>query len=80
MVYSSAATTTTETPPIQTTTTESSLNESKILPLVRSSTTTARPLNANDAAEIYDSPQCTNKEHNEKPQDLAVILMKNYSR
>jgi hypothetical protein len=48
---------------------ESHLNDTQRLPLIQSTTT-----------EIYDSPRCLNKESNEKPQDLANILMKNYSR
>jgi hypothetical protein len=36
--------------------------------------------NLTETTEIYDSPQCLNQDSNEKPQDLAIILMKNYSR
>ncbi|CAD5228521.1 unnamed protein product [Bursaphelenchus xylophilus] len=30
--------------------------------------------------DIYDSPMCSDQDANEKPQDLALLLMRNYSR
>lgn len=42
-------------------------------------TTTLAPI-SNSTTEIYDSPLCMEKSENEKPQDLATLLMKNYSR
>jgi hypothetical protein len=50
--------------------------------LINLSTTTLPYADGNltETTEIYDSPQCLNQDSNEKPQDLAIILMKNYSR
>ncbi|KAI6175802.1 hypothetical protein M3Y97_00729100 [Aphelenchoides bicaudatus] len=56
---------------------DTTLNETEMLPLTE--TTTLAPI-SNSTTEIYDSPLCMEKSENEKPQDLATLLMKNYSR
>lgn len=67
-------------------TTMESNNESDIvetdllLPLAENTTDFLLNMDLNVTTEIYDSPRCLEKEMNEKPQDLAIILMKNYSR
>lgn len=59
----------------------SDFNETTSLPLIQT-TPTPEPFTTepDSSTEIFDSPHCLEKENNEKPQDLALILMKNYSR
>lgn len=38
------------------------------------------PAPAPAPTDPYDSPACRDQDANEKPQDLALLLMRNYSR